>query len=73
MCAVRITYDPNKRSRALRERGLDFTDAAEVFAGPTPVRKTPGSNMARPATFRPGCSGGGWWCLSGHRAATRGT
>ena len=30
-----ITYDPDKRARTLRERGLDFEDAALVFAGLT--------------------------------------
>jgi hypothetical protein len=30
-----ITYDPAKRERTLRERGLDFADAEQVFAGPT--------------------------------------
>ena len=29
-----ITFDPAKRDRTLAERGLDFVDAAEVFAGP---------------------------------------
>lgn len=29
-----ITYDPKKRAEALAERGLDFEDAALVFAGP---------------------------------------
>jgi len=29
---VRITYDPAKREATLRERELDFEDAAEVFA-----------------------------------------
>jgi uncharacterized DUF497 family protein len=29
-----ITFDPAKRERTLAERGLDFADAAEVFAGP---------------------------------------
>ena len=28
-----MTYDPEKRERMLRERGLDFEDAAHVFAG----------------------------------------
>jgi hypothetical protein len=28
-----ITYDPAKRDRTLRERRLDFNDAAKVFAG----------------------------------------
>ena len=30
-----ITYDPEKRLKTLRERGLDFQDAPLVFAGPT--------------------------------------
>lgn len=29
---MRITYDPAKRERTLRERGLDFERAADVFA-----------------------------------------
>ncbi len=32
---MRITFDPNKRDLALAERGLDFADAAVVFAGAT--------------------------------------
>ena len=28
-----ITFDPIKREKTLVERGLDFVDAAEVFAG----------------------------------------
>jgi uncharacterized DUF497 family protein len=31
---VRIIYDPAKREWTLRVRGLDFSDAPEVFAGP---------------------------------------
>jgi hypothetical protein len=30
-----ITYDPDKRERTLRDRGLDFVDAPIVFAGVT--------------------------------------
>jgi uncharacterized protein len=30
---VRITFDPAKRAACLVHRGLDFADAAEVFAG----------------------------------------
>jgi len=30
-----ITFDPIKRDKTLAERGLDFTDAWQVFAGPT--------------------------------------
>ena len=32
---MRITYDSAKRTKALAERGLDFADAAVVFAGVT--------------------------------------
>ncbi len=32
---MKITFDPAKREKTLRERGLDFADAAEVFAGVT--------------------------------------
>lgn len=32
---MKITFDPAKRDWTLRERGLDFGDAAEIFAGPT--------------------------------------
>ena len=31
---MEITSDPEKRARTLAERGLDFDDAADVFAGP---------------------------------------
>jgi hypothetical protein len=30
---MRITFDPAKRAATLLARGLDFVDAAEVFAG----------------------------------------
>ncbi len=30
-----VTFDPRKRAATLAERGLDFEDAAAVFAGPT--------------------------------------
>lgn len=32
---MRITFDPAKREKTLQARGLDFADAAEVFAGKT--------------------------------------
>ena len=32
---MNISFDPAKRARTLAERGLDFADAAEVFAGVT--------------------------------------
>ena len=30
---MRITFDETKRQKTLAERGLDFADAAKVFAG----------------------------------------
>jgi len=32
---VAVIFDPKKRAATLAERGLDFKDAALVFAGPT--------------------------------------
>ena len=32
---MRITFDPGKRAKTLAERGLDFADAALIFAGVT--------------------------------------
>ncbi len=32
---MRISYDPLKRAATLRDRGLDFEDTIEVFAGRT--------------------------------------
>jgi uncharacterized protein len=32
---MRITFDRAKRTWTLKERGLDFRDAREVFAGPS--------------------------------------
>ena len=32
---MRISFDPVKRAKTLTERGLDFADAALVFAGVT--------------------------------------
>jgi uncharacterized DUF497 family protein len=34
-----ITFDPNKRSKTLQERGLDFADAARVFEGRTATQE----------------------------------
>lgn len=32
---MKVTFDPEKRAATLRERGLDFVDAADVFEGET--------------------------------------
>lgn len=31
---MHVTFDPRKRDQTLRERGLDFARAAEIFGGP---------------------------------------
>lgn len=31
---MEISFDPEKRARTLHERGLDFAQAEQVFAGP---------------------------------------
>jgi uncharacterized protein len=33
--SMKITFDPNKREKTRNERGIDFADAALVFAGAT--------------------------------------
>ena len=32
---MRISFDPTKRAKTLKERGLDFQDAPEIFNGVT--------------------------------------
>lgn len=32
---MRVSFDPGKRERTLKERGLDFEDAVKVFSGIT--------------------------------------
>jgi len=52
---VRITFDPAKRAKTLAERGLDFADAATVFAGRTATdqdtRRDYGEDRFRSAGF----------------------
>ena len=36
---MKIEYDQDKRATTLRERGLDFADAGDVFAGPIMTEK----------------------------------
>jgi uncharacterized DUF497 family protein len=54
---VKITFDPVKRQAALNERGLNFADAAIVFAGPTitvqDMRRDYGETRFRPSDFLP--------------------
>ena len=48
---MRITFDPAKREKTLRERGLDFEDAAMVFAGTTVEVEDTRKNYGEPRTI----------------------
>jgi len=51
---MRITFDPAKRKKTLAERGLDFADAALVFAGVTrPVFSMRKANEREQARIAP--------------------
>ncbi len=45
---MRITFDPVKRDKTLAERGLDFADAAVVFAGVTVEMEDTRRNYGEP-------------------------
>jgi uncharacterized protein len=45
---VRITFDADKRDWTLAKRGLDFADAAEVFAGVTLDREDDRQDYGEP-------------------------
>ena len=49
---MKITYDPAKRAWTLRERGLDFEQAAQVFAGPTIEFQICGATTVNDASIR---------------------
>jgi uncharacterized protein len=70
---VKITYDPRKREATLRQRGLDFEDAAEVFVGKKfefdDLRYDYGETRVVTVGFLRGRRS--WW--SGPSAATRDT
>jgi uncharacterized DUF497 family protein len=45
---MRITFDPAKRDKTLAERGLDFAEAARVFAGVTLTLQDDRRNYGEP-------------------------
>jgi uncharacterized DUF497 family protein len=57
---MKITFDPAKRAWTLRERGLDFEDAAELFAGPTFTFEDDRFDYPEVRFFTLGCSPVGW-------------
>jgi uncharacterized DUF497 family protein len=48
---VRITFDADKRDWTLAKRGLDFADAAEVFAGVTLDRDTASRGLSASGSY----------------------
>jgi uncharacterized DUF497 family protein len=58
---MQIRFDAVKRDATLANRGLDFADAREVFAGPVFERVSmTGSITERPATSALACYAGAW-------------
>jgi len=55
---MKITFDSAKRSRTLKDRGLDFADCAEVFAGPTFDMPDDRRDYGEPRTTTVGLLGG---------------
>jgi hypothetical protein len=57
---MRITFDPAKRDKTLAERGLDFDDAALIFAGVTLELKIRARTTAKRVLSATECWKGGW-------------
>lgn len=66
---MEISFDPAKRVATLIERGLDFADAAEVFAGPSVTIEDIRREYGEPRWITMGLSASGSWCWSGRHAA----
>jgi uncharacterized protein len=66
---VRITYDPGKRDQTLLMRGLDFQDAAKVFAGLTLTLPDERQDYGEDRYQTYGLLDGGWsWWYGLHAA-----
>lgn len=66
---MEISFDPAKRAATLIERGLDFADAAEVFAGPNVTIEDTRRDYGKFAGSQWGFLVNGSWCWSGRHAA----
>lgn len=55
---MQIEFDPEKRSRTLVERGLDFESAREVFGGPVVDIPDDRQDYGEPRTITFGLLGG---------------
>ncbi|MBI4273100.1 MAG: BrnT family toxin [Rhizobiales bacterium] len=54
---MRVTFDPAKRELTLRERGLDFAEAAKVFAGRHATRNDDRKDYGEPRRITAGFLG----------------
>ena len=66
---MRVTYDPEKRELTLRQRGLDFEDAATVFAGVTLEIEDTRKTMEKSGSSALACWQDAWWWSVTHRVA----
>lgn len=58
---MKITFDPARREATLESRGVDFADAAEVFAGPVfEFADDRFDYMGRPGSSRSAISPDAW-------------
>lgn len=66
---VRVTYDPDKRSRTLVHRGLEFEDAVSVFLGTTVEIEDSRRNYGERRIIVMDCWPHVWWLSATPRAA----
>jgi uncharacterized protein len=62
---MRIVFDPQKRAGTLRQRGLDFIDAPNVFAGACFTFGDERFAYSEPRYIPIGLLGGRWWSWCG--------
>jgi uncharacterized DUF497 family protein len=69
---MRITCDPKKRQRTLKERGLDMRRAKEIFAGYHFTRVDDHFDYGEPDSLLSAGSIQDWLCSSGRPAVQPG-
>jgi hypothetical protein len=67
-----ISFDPARRVQTLADRGIDFADAAEAFAGQVAELEDTRHDYGERRFITAGSCVAGWWLLSGRRGMTRG-
>ena len=66
---MQIEFDPDKRDKTLAERGLDFAQAGEVFAGVNVTAEDARFDYGSHASLPSVCWMAGWLSWSGRLAA----